>query len=844
MNFLRLSGKDPLWLTDPNQWYRIESGSAAVFAAQRAGLRRFLFNLPPGSLIPPAPAPAIGAWQLLVLPLEPVVLSESRSGDGRPWIRGMHEILGSAEGSADDVQTLNATFNRAWPAIQSRFLEDDRHRLNSRLRIDDRFSGLGLARLASVAKPGAPAAEPRSEGSLLLAACRAVGCALGIQVRSVGDDGYGENALQSIAQTSKFRTRMVRLEEAWWKHDNGPVLGYWRENNSPVALLPANGCYVVFDPSTGKRQPLDARTARHLNPHAHVLYRPFPDDVSARSLLRHALNGRTREVRAILFSGVCASLFALVLPQAIGILVNEAIPDGDRHLIWQVGASILGASLGGAVFLITQSIATLRLQMLLFGELSAGFWDYALKLTPAFFRTDSAGSIAFKLNCITRIQQMLTADVLRSLLSVLTSVVSIGLMFWYSVPLAVIGLICGAVIVAVVSWQFRRLLLSQTAAVAAGDETVRVLQQVVGAISKLRVAMAERRAFALWTDAYSRRQAIRLQQQAGIDFVTVVNLTIPQVAIASSFYYMTGGDGANLSLGGFLAFNAALGLFLTGLTTASQALVGLSEMRRLWARNTIVFTGTPEVDISKAHPGRLRGEIRIDRLTFRYRHDGPLVLEDVSIHVAPGECIALTGPSGSGKSTLLNLLLRFEIPQSGAIYLDGKELSSLDIVAVRRQIGVVNQDGRLMSGTIYESLTSGGLATMEDALEAARDAGLADDIAQMPMGIHTMLSEGAANISGGQRQRLLIARALVRKPSILIFDEATSALDNRTQAIVTESLDRLKVTRILVAHRLNTIRNADRIYVVEAGRVTQHGTYEELGSQPGLFARLIQRQTA
>jgi NHLM bacteriocin system ABC transporter ATP-binding protein len=844
MSFLRRSGKDPLWLIDPNRWYRMESGSAAVFAAQRAGVRRFLFNLPPGSLIPPAPAPAGSAWQLLVLPLEPVTLSESRSGDGRPWIRGMHEILGSDEDAAHDFQTLNTTFYRAWPAIQSRLFEDDRHRLDRRLRIDYRFSGLGLARLASVAKAGAVAAEPQSESSPLLAACRAVGCVLGIQVRSAGDHGSGEDALQSIAQASKFRTRMVRLEEEWWKGDNGPLLGYWRENNSPVALLPSNGCYVVFEPSTGRRQPLDARTARLLDVHAHVLYRPFPDDISTRSLLRHAMNGRACEIRAIILSGVCVSLFALVLPQATGILVNDAIPDADRRMIWQVGAAILGASLGGAVFLITQAIATLRLQMLLLGELSAGFWDYALKLTPAFFRTDSAGSIAFKLNCLTRIQQMLTADVLRSLLSVLTSVVSIGLMFWYSVPLAVIGLICGAVIVAVVSWQFRRLLLSQAAAVAAGDETVRVLQQVVGAISKLRVATAERRAFALWTDAYSRRQAIRLQQQAGIDVVTVVNLTIPQVAIASSFYYMTGDAGAGLSLGAFLAFNAALGLFLTGLTTASQALIGLSEMRRLWARNTVVFTGTPEVDISKAHPGRLRGDIRIDRLTFRYRDDGPLILDDVSIHAAPGECIALTGPSGSGKSTLLNLLLRFEIPQSGAIYLDGKELSSLDIVAVRRQIGVVSQDGRIMSGTIYESLTSGGLASMEDALEAARNAGLADDIAQMPMGIHTMLSEGAANISGGQRQRLLIARALVRKPSILVFDEATSALDNRTQAIVTESLDRLKVTRILVAHRLNTIRNADQIYVIEAGRVTQHGPYEELAGQPGLFARLIQRQTA
>src|SRR5208283_1441868 len=202
------------------------------------------------------------------------------------------------------------------------------------------------------------------------------------------------------------------------------------------------------------------------------------------------------------------------------------------------------------------------------------------------------------------------------------------------------------------------------------------------------------------------------------------------------------------------------------------------------------------------------------------------------------------GPSGSGKSTLLNLLLRFETPHSGSIRLDGRELSSLDITAVRRQIGVVTQDGRIMAGSLFENICCGGVNTMDHAWEAARAAGLAEDIEAMPMGMHTVVSEGGGNLSGGQRQRLLIARALVLKPSILIFDEATSALDNRTQAIVTDSLNRLKATRIIVAHRLSTIRNANRIYVIEKGRVVQQGRFEELAKAPGLFSRLVSRQTA
>jgi ABC-type bacteriocin/lantibiotic exporter with double-glycine peptidase domain len=227
---------------------------------------------------------------------------------------------------------------------------------------------------------------------------------------------------------------------------------------------------------------------------------------------------------------------------------------------------------------------------------------------------------------------------------------------------------------------------------------------------------------------------------------------------------------------------------------------------------------------------------------FRYRSDSALILDQVSIKAEPGEFIALVGPSGSGKSTLLRLLLGFDVPESGTVTYDGQDLAGLDVHAVRRQLGVVLQNSRLMSGSIFENISSSALITMDEAWEAARLSGLADDIAAMPMGMHTMVSEGGTNLSGGQRQRLLIARALALRPRILLFDEATSALDNRTQAIVSESLDRLKVTRVVVAHRLSTIRNADRIYVLQTGRLVQQGTFAELAEQPGLFNQLIKRQ--
>jgi ATP-binding cassette subfamily C protein len=250
------------------------------------------------------------------------------------------------------------------------------------------------------------------------------------------------------------------------------------------------------------------------------------------------------------------------------------------------------------------------------------------------------------------------------------------------------------------------------------------------------------------------------------------------------------------------------------------------------------------VDLSKADPGKLMGRIVVDHITFRYRQDGPLTLDDVSLYAEPGEFIALVGGSGSGKSTIFRLLLGFETAEDGTVYYDGQDLSGLDVDAVRRQLGVVLQSGRITSASIFDNIASGARITLDEAWEAARMSGFADDVAAMPMQMHTVISEGGGNLSGGQRQRLLIARALVLKPRILLFDEATSALDNRTQAIVSESLDKLQVTRMVIAHRLSTIRNAHRIYVLDCGRILQQGSFEELASQEGLFAQLMQRQMA
>jgi ATP-binding cassette subfamily C protein len=299
-----------------------------------------------------------------------------------------------------------------------------------------------------------------------------------------------------------------------------------------------------------------------------------------------------------------------------------------------------------------------------------------------------------------------------------------------------------------------------------------------------------------------------------------------------------------MSTGKFLAFSATFMIFLHATIDASSAVLSVVHAVPVFERAKPILDALPEVTENKADPGLLTGRVELNQLCFRYKADGPAILQDLSLQVKAGEFAALVGPSGSGKSTLLRLLLGFERPESGAIFYDGMDLFGLDIQAVRRQCGVVLQNGKLTPGDIFQNIVGSSLLTLDDAWEAARLAGFEEDIQAMPMGMHTVLGEGAGTLSGGQRQRLMIARAIVAKPRILLFDEATSALDNRTQAIVSRSLESLKATRIVIAHRLSTIQNADRIHVIVKGRLMQSGSFQELAAQPGPFADLVSRQIA
>jgi NHLM bacteriocin system ABC transporter ATP-binding protein len=445
---------------------------------------------------------------------------------------------------------------------------------------------------------------------------------------------------------------------------------------------------------------------------------------------------------------------------------------------------------------------------------------------------------------ISVIRQILSGAAVNTILSAVFSTFYLILLFYYDWQLALVAIgitFIGMLFIAGI------LLLQigyQKKIVEIEGKNVGKLLQLITGIAKLRVSGSENRGFAMWAQTFAEKKSNAFKSGLLGNVMALFNSVFPILVSMAIFAWIILKGSERLSVGQFIAFTAAYANFQNAVLQLVSIMGALLTAVPLYKRAKPIIQTMPEADEAKASPGELAGAIEVNHVSFRYDPDGPLILKDVSLSVHPGEFVAIVGESGSGKSTLLRLLLGFETPESGTIYYDGQDLASVDIREVRRQLGVVLQNGRLMPGDIYKNIVGATNLTLDDAWDAARMVGLDQDIEEMPMGMHTMISAGGGNVSGGQRQRLLIARAVVKRPRILFFDEATSALDNRTQTIVSQSLEQLKASRAVIAHRLSTIIKADRIYVLQDGKVAQTGSYEELIGKEGLFAELTKRQIA
>lgn len=687
-----------------------------------------------------------------------------------------------------------------------------------------------------------------------MACLREIGKAVHIDfhapVGEAADDGA--SPVEAIARASGVRTRRVRVSAGWWNQDHGALLGQMRDSGLPVALLPFSGGYRLYDPISGKLTAIHHSTAAELEQFAISFYRPLPPaPVTAGKLLRFALDDGGPALRSILGISVASSVVALTLPVVTGMVFDHVLPQGARSQLALICSLLMVTAVASSLFNLTRGSIVLRLEGAIDAKLQAALWGRLLDLPATFYREYSSGDLAARGLGIQAIREAVTGAAANSLLSAVFSLITFALLFTYSVPLAFAGLalVLAAVLVTfscgLLQLKYQRQIASITGPLSG------LTLNIVHGIAKLRIAGAEPRAFFAWSRQYSRRAASELAGRRIKSRLAAFNAFWIPFCTALIFYFyvalqrkaaLPGNSGTPMTSGDLIAFLSAFGIVLGALLKLASALMDLVAAGPAYERARPILEAEPEDSIHRSHPGKLAGAVELHNISFRYQSGLPLVVRNVSIAIRPGEFVAIVGNSGSGKTSLLRLLLGFETPETGTVLYDGRDLRVLDPRAVRRQAGVVLQNGRIPAGSIYGNIVGGTNLTLEDAWEAARMAGFDADIEAMPMGMHTFLGEGGGTLSGGQRQRLLIARALVQRPRILFFDEATSALDNATQAIVSRSLDQLNATRIVIAHRLSTVEHADRIYVMQHGELVEEGQFAQLMAHGGVFAELAKRQ--
>jgi ATP-binding cassette subfamily C protein len=696
-----------------------------------------------------------------------------------------------------------------------------------------------------------------------LAAGRSIGIAACEAPRPVRG-ANGLDPVEALALTYHVRTRKVLLRDRWWTEDNGPLLAEMGEASEPVALLPTASGYLLFDPDDGSGKKVTAAIAEELGAEAVMLYEPLPEHLSGLGDMVRFMWPKLRpDLRRIAMMGVLGGVIAAFTPVMTGMLIEKVLPRSDLFQHFQIIIALAAAAFGAAVFEVVKSFAILRIESRTDLVLQAAVFDRLLRLPVRFFRGYTAGDLTDRVLGIQTIRQTLTGTTLQSLLGIVFTSFSLVLLFYYSWKLAIVATGMVALAIALMAWLGMRQLEHERERVRHQGKAEGFVLQMIAGLSKLRAAAAEKRAYARWAGFYTaqKRRFVKAQQfanhqdllqamfpvlSAGIIFIAAsvfIEDAMTQVALDALVAESGEEPDAVMSTGDFVAFNAAFGQFLLAMTALAVAITRSLVVFPLFERLRPIVEAEPEVLSSNRPVEQLQGGIEVSQVGFRYAPGTPMVLDNLSLTIEPNEFVAIVGPSGSGKSTLVRLLLGFETPESGEILFDGTPQRSLDLASLRRQLQVVLQHGKLTHGSIFTNIVGARKLSLDDAWQAARQAGIDKDIEALPMGMHTVVMEGVNTLSGGQRQRLMIARALVNRPGILLLDEPTSALDNTTQEIVMTSLRNLNATRILIAHRLSTVRHVDRILVMEGGRLVQSGSYDELMAVPGIFADMARRQS-
>lgn len=656
-----------------------------------------------------------------------------------------------------------------------------------------------------------------------------------------------KDPLQLICHKSALRSRPVLLEAGWQNEGTSSFLGGLvlpGKPPQPVAIIRRGRHYTIQCPDDSNPRVLDAATLPAISPQAFELYAPLP--IQRAIGIRDVMNMGLHRSRDLWFFAALMALavagLGLLTPILTQIVVGTIVPQGSKTLMIQVGLALAMAATGVFIFTLVQNFTVSLISQRATIRMQSAFWDRVLSMPADFFRRFNSGDLTVRVLAVDSLQTLVSAQVVSAALAAVFGLVNLFLMFKYDVLLGVVGTMFLLLSIAILLLGIRGVSRHATETLVSAKKANGWIVQMLSGIMKIRIANAEMRMEALYLDI-ARDQAIAASRQTLVIGRITAWFTFAASGASALFYLVvlvTWNGEAAITSATYLAFTSAFSLAFAGVAGLSALVSPLANAGPTFNLLSPIMESLPESAGNRQDPGVLRGAIELRDVKFRYTPDSPLILQGLSIKVEPGSMVALVGPSGAGKSTVTRLLLGFESPEDGQILYDGRDLKDLDLTLVRRQMGVVVQQGTILRASVLKNIIGSVSHNIDAAWAAAESAAIADDIKAMPMGMQTIVDP--ANISGGQAQRILLARALVNKPKIMILDEATSALDNESQAIVTKAMRDLKATRIVIAHRLSSIRSADRIIVISKGVAVEQGTYDELMAMNGVFVRQVERQ--
>ena len=652
-----------------------------------------------------------------------------------------------------------------------------------------------------------------------------------------------EELLTGILRPRGILMRRIRLTGTWWRECVGPLLGYTKDGHL-AALIPTHtGLGYKYKDQDGFIRTLGRQEMEdHLKPTAIIFTKALPlRALKIKDLINFAWN-LVSGPNALLLAAAAliVVLLGMFTPMANKLIFDTVIPTGDAVDLLPITGLLVGATVGTMLFTLTRNLYITRVQHIVDLHTHNAIMARTFLLSPTFFSKHASGELTAKISNLSVLCNMINETIIGAGLSAVLSLIYFMQLWVYGRSLLLPAFIILACQTVVFWLNYKRTVRIQCTYTQKATQLSGLEYNMFAGIQKIKLTGSENRAFTRWLDYYTD-QARPLYNPAFIGRLYKALTALLGIGGTAIIFWSTLSN--NVSPSDFIAFSSAFGMMTAAMAQMNQIMPSVARIKPLLESVRPILEAVPEMEQKAPQVEDLLGSIEVSGLSFRYQEDSPLVLDDLSLKIESGEYVGIVGKSGSGKTTLMRLLLGFEQPLNGGIYYDNYDLSKVDKTSLRRKIGCCLQSGSLFTGDLFQNITiTAPWATHKDVWDALRMACLDEDVRRMPMGLHTIVSEGGGEFSGGQKQRILIARALISKPQIIFFDEATSALDNISQKQVSENLDTLHCTRVVIAQRLSTIRHCDRIIVLNKGKIAEQGTYEELMEKQGLFYEMSLRQ--